>query len=247
LLVTLKGKPGFIMMSTDTVPMVEALDCERPAKLSPDGSCVACKHQSGGSILYKLLPKVRSKKLPYIVGDHLSFYGKAQARLVEVDKEKGIVLRSTKHGGKSKVLAPHKPTALLVAPNGKRAVGQFEDEGDAVYSFRLDGKGARRKLTTGKLVGWSPSSKWVMVQDGDSACLVRATGGQYRCWRDYRALSVSFTDDAILLSKKEGKRTELYRASLGGARSSKPLLLVKNARGSAVWLPHVEPEPAASN
>ncbi len=236
ILVTLKGKPGFVKMSTNSVPMVEALECEGPAKLSPDGLCVVCRHRNGGSVLYKLLPKVRSKLLPQITGDHVSFYGSAQGRLVQVDKDRGILLSSTKRGAKSKLLAPHKPTMLLVAPNGKRAVGLFKDDGDAVFSFRLDGKGARRKLTNGKLVGWSASSKWVMVQDGDSACVVRATGGQYRCWRDYRVLSVSSTDEAILLSKKEGRRTQLYRASLGGARSAKPVLLVKNARGAAVWL-----------
>jgi len=58
--------------------------------------------------------------------------------------------------------------------------------------FALDGEGARRKaIKAGMPLQWSHDSQWVLVQDGGSACLMHATGGEYKCWKGYTAASIA--------------------------------------------------------
>jgi hypothetical protein len=75
--------------------------------------------------------------------------------------------------------------------------------------FALDGAGARRKaIQNGVPVEWSHDSKWVLLQDGASACMMLAAGGQYKCWRGYTAASIA----------PDGK----YALLLGNRAASKP-------------------------
>ena len=92
--------------------------------------------------------------------------------------------------------------SFLPSPDGAWAVGVYADEvytdahhkkpAEILMGFALDGEGARRKaIKNGVPLEWSHDSQWVLVQDGASACLMRAIGGQYKCWKGYTAASIS--------------------------------------------------------
>ena len=89
-------------------------------------------------------------------------------------------------------VAPEAPAALLsIAPDGEHAVGRYtEGDAEALFGFRLDGRAARRKLVAGIPVAWSADSTWLLVDATDEACALRAAGGEYKCWQDYRALGI---------------------------------------------------------
>jgi hypothetical protein len=100
------------------------------------------------------------------------------------------------------VLAPVAPVrGFLAAPDGSRGVGVYRAkphkpkdaaERDELFGFALDGVAARRRLIRdGVVIDWSWDSRWLLVQDGDKACIARATGGQFKCWKGYTALSIA--------------------------------------------------------
>ena len=98
------------------------------------------------------------------------------------------------------LVAPESPSrALSIAPDGSRALGVFpglvgrkREPGELLYSFALDGTAARRKaIRDGIPLQWSADSQWVLVQDGARACVMRAVGGEYRCWKGYTGVSIA--------------------------------------------------------
>ena len=104
-------------------------------------------------------------------------------------------------------LAPEAPPrGFPPSPDGARAGGVYADvpgagppglkgkPGELMMGFALDGVGARRKgIRAGIAVEWSHDNQWVLIQDGGSACIMRAIGGQYKCWRGYTAASIAPT------------------------------------------------------
>jgi hypothetical protein len=49
----------------------------------------------------------------------------------------------------------------------------------------------------------------VIVQDGASACLMRATGGEYKCWKGYTAASIAETGKfALVLGNRDGSKKQ---------------------------------------
>ena len=74
-------------------------------------------------------------------------------------------------------------------------------------TIALDGSGARRKsIKSGTPLEWSHDSQWVLMQDGSGACIVRATGGQYKCWRGFTAVSIAPDGSyALLLGNRDAK------------------------------------------
>jgi hypothetical protein len=65
-------------------------------------------------------------------------------------------------------------------------------ERDQLFGFALDGTAAKRRLIReGVVIDWSWDSHWLLVQDGVKACIARATGGQFKCWKGYTAISLS--------------------------------------------------------
>jgi hypothetical protein len=109
-----------------------------------------------------------------------------------------------------------------------------------VFVFRLDGKATRRKLAAdGRPLVWSRDAQWLLVQEGDTACALRAAGGERRCWDGYRAIALGPDSRHALLGKppERGDGVDLYIAALGGTRPAAPRLLVKGAAGAATWLP----------
>ena len=77
-------------------------------------------------------------------------------------------------------------------------------------TLKLDNQGARRKaIRDGVAVEWSHDSQWVLVQDGGSACIMRASGGQYKCWRGFTAASLSSDGRwGLALGNRDGSKKQ---------------------------------------
>jgi len=191
-------------------------------RLAPDGGRVLCAARRGkGSVAYRMRPQLGSAALEQLspertaltAGDHLV-------------SEKDGALRD-----QDKVLAPHAPLdRLSVSPDGARAVGRYQDgDGDALFGFRLDGRAARRKLIQGAPVGWSADSVWLAVDGEDTACVLRAVGGEYKCWDHFRALAISADGNRALLGKPpdSGSGIDVYLVPVTGVRPEKPKVLVQ--------------------
>ncbi|HEY5938337.1 MAG TPA: hypothetical protein VIU61_26980, partial [Kofleriaceae bacterium] len=119
---------------------------------------------------------------------------------------------------KTKV-APEAPLRSFIAsPDGNRAFGVYSDylnEGarkkvpaELLMGFALDGQAARRKAVQhGVPVEWSHDGQYLLVQDGSAACLIRATGGQYKCWKGFTAVSLAPDGSyALVLGNRDGSK-----------------------------------------
>lgn len=202
------------------------LPCDAgPAQLAEDGLCVLCRAKKGGSIIVNLVTnKVTPVDIP-VAGARLAGSG-ADRKLVWADK--GAVWTAPPNDPKkAKQVTKQAPLrGLLPSPDGTHALGTYEDEvfesvkkkktADVLEVFALDGEGARRKaIQNGVAVEWSHDSKWVLVQDGASACIMLAAGGQYKCWRGYTAAAIAPDGRYALLlgnrsseSSKKDKKTK---------------------------------------
>ena len=139
-----------------------------------------------------------------------------------------------------KKVAPHVPAgALSIAPDGQRAVGRYSDgeKTTSLFGFRLDGQAARRKLHPGIPIGWSADSVWLAVAADGNACIVRAVGGEYKCWDKYRPLAIDADGSWILLAKPPGlkaRRLDLFLGRVGGPHTEKPLKLMRGVSAATL-------------
>jgi len=125
-----------------------------------------------------------------------------ELRLVWADAN-GVWLGVPPQNKSPKKVAPQPPLrSFLVSPSGAHAVGVYADEvyetvhkkkpAEVLEVFPLDGTGARRKaIQAGLPLEWSQDGAWVLVQDGKSACIMLAVGGQYKCWKGYTAAAIA--------------------------------------------------------
>jgi hypothetical protein len=225
LLVDLGGKWSW--MRLDGTALSELPCADGPAQLANDGACVLCRSATDAnkSIIVNL---ATNKTTPIDVpppGARLVGDG-ASRKLVWADtagvwsSPPGALAKKTK-------VAPDAPLrGFLPAPDGSRAVGVYTDvvhdtvrttkPADILMGFALDGQGARRKTVKASLpIEWSFDSQWVLLQEGSTACITRAMGGQYKCWKGFIATSIS-PDGAYAL--------------LLGARDVKPAAKKKDAK-----------------
>jgi hypothetical protein len=169
-----------------------------------------------------------------------------------------------------RVVAPEAPLrGLVVAPDGIRAVGVYlappvgqpkvEAAREQLMGFPLDGSTARRRLLRdGVVVDWSWDSAWLLIQDGGKACIARAVGGEYKCWKGYTAVSIS-RDGAwgLVLGPRDGvaggddaapaRVEERGGDDLGEVDDSKVALPTGPLSLYRVWLPGTYTErPAAA-
>lgn len=200
-------------------------------RLAPDGGRVLCGARRGtGSVAYRMRPQLGSAALEQLSPERTALA--AGDRLVS---EKDGALREQAQGERpaDRVVAPHAPLdRLSVSPDGARAVGRYQDgDGDALFGFRLDGRAARRKLITGTPVAWSADSAWLAVDGEEAACVLRAVGGEYKCWDQFRALAVSADGSLALLGRppESGTGADVYLVPVTGVRPEKPRLLVESA------------------
>lgn len=214
-----------------------------PAQLATDGACVFCASatKADASVIFNL-------------ATGREFFVKVPApgtRLVGSGAKRRLVWSGTTGvwsappgapANKTKV-APEPPLrGFLPSPDGTRAVGVYADvvhvgketkPADVMMSFALDGRGARRKTIKDSIaIEWSHDGAWLLVQDGKSACIARATGGQYKCWKNYTASSIAPDGAYALIVGPSG----LYRATLAGAFTTSPAIVGRGAT-AGVFVP----------
>ena len=223
LLADLGGKWSWMPLDGQATSLTELPCGDGPAQLAEDGACVLCRAATGsGSVIVNLgNGKARPVDVP-APGARLVGVG-ADRRLVWADA-KGVWSSPPGDARKKTKVAPEAPLrSFLPSPNGKRAVGVFLDsvyEGkqtkpaELLTDFALDGEGARRKgIKAGVPVEWSHDNEWVLVQDGGSACLMRAMGGQYKCWKGYTAASIASDGSwALVFGNRDGSKKQTKAA-----------------------------------
>ncbi|MCG8416573.1 MAG: hypothetical protein MJE77_01365 [Proteobacteria bacterium] len=225
--------------------MTELPACAGRAYWAPDGRSVACFDSKRNIVVHRLTATVQTAIHSTARGPHLAFLD--SDRLVVSDL-RGLWAVSIDRPHDRTLLAPHVPDGdMLVSPDGSRAVAVVgEGEKNALYVFRLDGKGIKRRLLAGAVpVEWSRNSEWVLAQMGRRACMVRARGGQYKCWRGFRAVAIAPDGSHILMARKlkHGDRSnktryDLFRGRRDGVKSEWPRVISRSVAGPAAWLPH---------
>ncbi|HEU0029749.1 MAG TPA: hypothetical protein VFQ53_03880 [Kofleriaceae bacterium] len=229
LLADLAGKWSWMPLDGSAKTLAELPCGDGPASLQDDGSAVVCRAKQGtGSVVIQLKSGKQTAVAVPAAGARL--FGTATARkLVWADKT-GIWGAPPEELAKKTQLAPEAPLRSFVPSlDGTRAVGVYNDyifEGrkkvpaEVLVTFALDGKGARRKgIRHGVPLDWSHDNQYVLVQEGAKACLMRANGGQYKCWRGFTAVSLA----------PDGS----YALVLGGSRPSAPPKKQKPAKRPA--------------
>jgi len=183
---------------------LDPLPCgEGPAQLTEDGVGVLCRARgTNTSILVELSPR-KVFSLSAAGSPILHIFGSAGARSLVWADASGIWAAPVADPRKKIAVSPDAPLrGFSPSPDGARALAVFADTVytdahhtkplDQLESFALDGKATRRKaIKDGVAVDWSHDSAWVLVQEGPSACLMRAVGGEYKCWKGYTAASLS--------------------------------------------------------
>lgn len=232
----------WIELGAGATPTAKPASCPSEAKLSPNGRCLVCPASPGSARVIRLASgKGTNYQIP---SSSVQFLGPAGYSLVAVG-DANIWAFPLRRSKKPKKLAPHRPLrAFLPAPNGKRAVGvyPFEDT-RTLETFRLDGKAARRTLMRdAEAVAWSANSEWLLVEQKNQACIVRAVGGEYKCWRGFTGAAISPEGNFAVLAKPTDPSTpqtyDLYRAELAGAHKTRPKLLTEKATApTALILP----------
>ncbi len=140
-------------------------------------------------------------------------------------------------------LAPEPPrSGFSVSPTGERALGVYEGSAhhkknvitqEMLFGFALDGRAVRRKaIRRAVATAWSADGRWVLVQDGEAACIMAATGGQYKCWKGYRGAAISRDGRHALLLGNRGESKDAKDEKDGkGARNGKNKKGDKTAKG----------------
>ncbi len=120
--------------------------------------------------------------------------------------------------------------------------GLRSQDTQGLYVFRLNDKAIRRRLMNdAEPRRWSRDGRWLAVQSRrEGACMVRARGGQYKCWRRFEALAPSPTGDLLLLAKPVGEsadkaRFDLYLGRRDGVKPERPKRLTGGVGAAAIW------------
>jgi hypothetical protein len=224
-----------------TQPLVPVyLPCRGRSRLSPGGERVMCASRAGKSTaVFRMRPRPGAAFLPG--------FDPATTLMADLHGERVVVAGSEELWSASITepeqrtqVAPHVPAgALSIAPDGQRAVGRYSDgeQRDSLFGFRLDGQAARRKLAPGIPVAWSADSVWIAVAWEGNACIVRAVGGEYKCWDKYRPLAIDRDGSWMLLAKPpkgRARRLDLFLGRVGGPHTEKPLKLMRGVSAATL-------------
>jgi hypothetical protein len=250
LLADLAGKWAWMPLDGSTKSLIDLPCGDGPAQLAEDGSSVLCRSTTAAnqSVIVDLPQASRavvpSKTVAVDIppaGARLAGEG-AERRLVWPDAT-GVWMAPPSDPKHKTRVAPDAPLrGFLPSPDGERAIGVYADQiyadvrharpAEVLMTLQLDNQGARRKaIRDGVAVEWSHDSQWVLVQDGAFACIMRASGGEYKCWRGYTAASLS----------SDG-RWGLVLGNRDGSRKQTPQKPAKSQRGK----PAAAPKPAAA-
>jgi hypothetical protein len=200
LLVDLGGKWSWMPLDGSATTLADLPCTEGPAQLAEDGACVLCKAATGSQIVNLHNGKTTPVEIP-APGARLARTG-ADRVLVWAD-ETAVWTAPPRNPKQTTKVAPEAPKrGFSPSPDALHALGVFADEiytdahhkkpADVTETIALDGSGARRKsIKAGVPLEWSHDSQWVLMQDGAGACIVHATGGQYKCWRGFTPASIA--------------------------------------------------------
>jgi hypothetical protein len=232
LLADLGGKWSWMPLDGSTKSLTDLPCVDGPAQLATDGACVLCRAAKGSVIVNLANGKQVAVEIP-APGARLTGAG-AGRKLVWADASgiwsspPGDAKRKTRVGTEAPL------RGFLPSPNGARAVGVYVDQehegkqtkpAEFLMGFALDGQAARRKgIKAGVPVEWSHDGDWVLVQDGASACIMKAMGGQYKCWKGYTAASIASDGKwALILGNRDGskKQTKADPKKTGDAKKKK--------------------------
>lgn len=186
------------------VATMAELPCEAgAARLSAKGASVLCTGPGGRARLVRLEDGKVFERATASANAASLVVKDGVRSMVWVDEAAGnVVMAPVVKPDEKVVLAPVAPLrGFLAAPDGSRGVGVYKGkpakpkdapERDELFGFALDGVGAKRRLIRdGVVIDWSWDAKWLLVQDGAKACIARATGGQFKCWKGFTAVSIA--------------------------------------------------------
>jgi len=221
LLVDLGGKWSWMPLDGSTKTLTELPCADGPAQLSEDGELLLCRNATGGSLIVSVKDGRTRPVDVSPIGARL-VGSPPDRRIVWVDKT-GVWSAPTKDRDfkpKQQVVPEAPLRSFLPSPDGTRGVGVYADKvytsvketkpAELLMGFALDGQGARRKMIkSGVPMEWSHDGKWVLVQDGASACLMMANGGQYKCWKGYTGASLSPDGRyGLVLGNRDGSKKQ---------------------------------------
>lgn len=251
LLADVGGKWSWMPLDAATPRLVELPCAEGPAQLAADGSCVLCRNPKDAN--RSIIVVMRANKVTPVdvppTGARLASTPTGR-RLVWADA--GGVWSSPPADPKQKtrvaIQAPLR--SFLPSHDGSRALGVYDDvvfEGrqktkpaQLLMTFALDGQGARRKsIRDGVPVEWSHDNQWMLVQNGAQACIVKASGGQYKCFKGYTAVSIAPDGKYALVL---GNRDADSRSSRSSRRDKKTEKKPKQTPKEQATAPEGEPE-----
>ena len=240
LLADLAGKWAWMPLDGSTRSLAELPCADGPAQLAEDGSSVLCRsaRTANQSLIVELPRAAHAAKARSVAVD----IPPASARLAGVGIERALVwadpagVWKAPPGNpktKARVALDAPLRGFLASPDGTRAIGVYSDQiysdvrhtklAEVLMTLALDGHGARRKaIRDGVAVEWSHDSQWVLVQDGGSACIMRANGGQYKCWRGFTAASLSSDGRwGLALGNRDGSKKQTPAAKPAAKSATK--------------------------
>lgn len=246
---------AFARLTADgTVNKPTAIDCPGTARISPRGDCAVCDEPDGTFSLIPFAPGAKKTPRPPQSKD-TAFLDPYGLELAFTD-DTGIWALPVRRKAKRRRLAESAPQGgLLISPLGDRAVAAYPSTDDpksepTLFTFALNGKGVRRRLNrNGVALAWSRDGTWLLVRDGIRACLVKATGGQYKCWKKYEGATIA-PDGAFAVVRRDAEQAngdgafDLFLAKVAGAYTESPREFLRNTAGVALWLPG-PPRPVA--
>ena len=210
LIVDVAGTWYWTRLDGDTAAPLAAIGCGAgPATLSLDGALVVCGGDKSGVSVLKLGAADRVDRDVPAAG--AAVLGAQGARTLLWADATSVWSAPLGPATAARALADAPLAHFSPSPDGTHALGVYKaaDDHDAqlLYTFPLDGSGARRKvIRNGVPIEWAWDSKWALVQDGGSACVMKAAGGEYKCWKGFTAVGVA--DDgawALMLGTRDGK------------------------------------------
>ncbi|MEZ4399987.1 MAG: hypothetical protein R3B06_08210 [Kofleriaceae bacterium] len=186
-----------------------------PARLSSTGDCVVCGDARGKTLLIRLADgKAFTRDLP---GATVALTDHAGTRELVWSADGAVRAAPVTDRTQVRVVVPEAPSrGLSIAPDGSRGVGVYlappagqpraTEPRDQLFGFALDGVAARRRLIRdGVVLDWSWDSRWLLIQDGGKACIARAVGGEYKCWKGYTAVALAPDGAwALVLGPRDG-------------------------------------------
>lgn len=249
LLADLAGTWAWMPLDGSTKSLADLPCGDGPAALADDGSAVLCRsaRQPRQSILVELgaaASRVIALDVPpgavRLVGSG------AERKLVWADQTGVWTAPAADPRRKTRAALDTPLRGFLPSPDGARAIAVYADQvfadlhhrrsAEVLMTLQLDGRGARRKaIRDGLPVEWSHDARWLLVQDGASTCIMKASGGQYKCWRGLTAASLSPDGRwALALGNRDGSRQTAARSGKSGKSG-------KSGRSAARSVPPAPP------